>query len=665
MQSSFNSPSSRGLALRAVAGLCLLFAPVALWAQQSISVRQLALTHSGAYDFFMANGQPAGDSLYPYVARMAEAGGHEYLLDGAFGPNFDPSNPADAFVAEVEAVTQDGFISQWRRDSDTPLEIDNVPGTTFADKAYTSLMVSPRNYVGYWFDETTGELLRTDEGIPEGLNPQNDPVGFQTLVDEYVAAINVFARRAPGATVHLYEFLPPAFAFPYANDPSQDNTIAVSHIDAYVNYSLGLYQDWLDALATGIRNHPQLEDGVHLVPVPINRVIGRLLLDHPELLAGRDWFDFARDDAPHFGDVDGSSDFFEAFLAPVLYGVLFDQAVPSGFTLEPGNIFEDDFALITDYVATALDTDASNGGSDDDSGGGGSGGDPTVTRVEDTDSAWTLTTGTRFDPAADGLPAAENDSVISLSTASSQAQLTFTGTGIRLYGLVFPGGNTGRIALDGGAPTTVDWQADPAQPGQLLWESGTLADDTHTVTIASEGDWIAIDYVEILDGDADDGGGEGGGETGPALSGVFRTRSETPLRRRTRRRAPSGSKSCGDRAMTRMSLFSPTGTLPRMAERAAMSSSPPNRPIPGAAMPPSSVSATWPTTFPMRKIRQTVALAALMPSTSSSICPMASPARSASKRSPGQPKSTFPTTSRAWPSPRRPTSSGIPRPIPP
>ncbi len=520
MQSSFSLPSSRGLALSAVAGLCLLFAPVALWAQQSISVRQLALTHSGAYDFFMANGQPAGDSLYPYVARMAEAGGHEYLLDGAFGPNFDPSNPADAFVAEVEAVTQDGFISQWRRDSDTLLEIDNVPGTTFADKAYTSLMVSPRNYVGYWFDETTGELLRTDEGIPEGLNPQNDPVGFQTLVDEYVAAINVFARRAPGATVHLYEFLPPAFAFPYANDPSQDNTIAVSHIDAYVNYSLGLYQDWLDALATGIRNHPQLEDGVHLVPVPINRVIGRLLLDHPELLTGRDWFDFARDDAPHFGDVDGSSDFFEAFLAPVLYGVLFDQAVPSGFTLEPGNIFEDDFALITDYVATALDTDASNGGSDDDSGGGGSGGDPTVTRVEDTDSAWTLTTGTRFDPAADGLPAAENDSVISLSTASSQAQLTFTGTGIRLYGVVFPGGNTGRIALDGGAPTTVDWQADPAQPGQLLWESGTLADDTHTVTIASEGDWIAIDYVEILDGDADDGGGGGGGETGPALSGV-------------------------------------------------------------------------------------------------------------------------------------------------
>ena len=503
---------SRRRFFRLAGAACLFLAPVgAVFAQSPTTVRQLAVTHSGAYDFFTANGQPAGDSLYPYVARMAEAAGHIYRLDGTFGPNFDPSNPAGAFVAEMQTATEDGFLSQWRRDSDTPLEIDNVSGATFADKAYTSLMVSPRNYVGYWFDETTGELI-VENGVPQGINPTNDPAGFQSLVDEYVAAINVFARQAPGATVHLYEFLPPAFSFPYPNDPSQDNTIAFNHIDEYVNHALGRYQDWLDALAAGIRNHPQLEDGVNLVPVPINRVIGRLLLDHPELLAGRDWFDFARDDAPHFGDVDGSSDFFEAFLAPVLYGVLFDEAVPSGFALEPGNIFEDDFALITNYVATALDGNPP--------GGGGPGGDPTVTRVEDTNPAWTLTAGTRFDPTADGLPAAENGSVISLHTASSQAQLTFTGTGIRLYGLVFPGGNTGRIVLDDGAPTTVDWEADPAQAGQLLWESGTLADDTHTLTIASEGDWIAIDYVEILDGDAADGGGGGGGETGPALSGV-------------------------------------------------------------------------------------------------------------------------------------------------
>ena len=495
----------------AAAGFLLVSVGGASFKQNPITVRQLALTHSGAYDFFTENGQPAGDSLYPYVARMAEAAGHTYRLDGTFGPNFDPSNPAGAFVAEMQTATEDGFLSQWRRDSDTPLEIDNVPGATFAGKAYTSLMVSPRNYVGYWFDETTGELI-VENGVPQGINPTNDPAGFQSLVDEYVAAINVFARQAPGATVHLYEFLPPAFAFPYPEDPSQDNTIAVNHIDEYVNYALGRYQDWLDALAAGIRNHPQLEDGVTLVPIPINRVIGGLLLDHPELLAGHDWFDFARDAAPHFGDVDGSSDFFEAFLAPVLYGVLFDEAVPSGFALESGNIFEDDFALITDYVATALDANPP--------GGGGSGGDPTVTRVEDTNPAWTLTTGTRFDPAADGLPTAENGSVISLHTASSQAQLTFTGTGIRLYGLVFPGGNTGRIALDGGTPTTVDWQADPAQAGQLLWESGTLADDTHSLTIASEGDWIAIDYVEILDGDAVGGGGGGGGGAGPGLSGV-------------------------------------------------------------------------------------------------------------------------------------------------
>lgn len=345
------------------AGVLLLFLTVssAAFAQSAITVRQLALTHSGAYDFFTVNGSPAGDALYPYVARMAEAGGHSYRLDGTFGPLFDPGNPTGAFVAEMQAATADGFLSQWRRDSDTPLAIDNVPGATFADKAYTSLMFSPRNYVGYWFDETNGELLM-ENGVPEGLNPANDPAGFQLLVDEYVAAINVFAQRAPSASVHIYEFLPPAFAFPHTDDPSRDNTITVDHINEYVTHALGRHQDWLDALAEGIRNHPQLENSVHLVPVPINRVVAGLLLDHPELLAGRDWFDFARDGAPHFGDANGSSDFFEAFLAPVLYGVLFGEAVPNAYGLGQDNIFEDDFALITNYVATALNT--GSGGAD-------------------------------------------------------------------------------------------------------------------------------------------------------------------------------------------------------------------------------------------------------------------------------------------------------------
>ena len=75
-----------------------------------------APTESGAYDFYTVNGQPAGDSLYPYVTQMAQAAGHTYLLDGTFGPNFDPSNPNGDFVQQMTEVTQDGFLSAWTRE---------------------------------------------------------------------------------------------------------------------------------------------------------------------------------------------------------------------------------------------------------------------------------------------------------------------------------------------------------------------------------------------------------------------------------------------------------------------------------------------------------------------------------------------------------------------
>jgi hypothetical protein len=144
--------------LRRLGGHFFLMLPLIGLAQTGTEIRQLALTHSGAYDFYTINGQPAGDSLYPYVSRMAQAGGHSYRLDGTFGPQFDPSNPTGAFVAEVQAATEDGFVSQWRVDSDTPLAINNVPGATLSAKAYNSFMFSPRNFVGFWFNEQTGEI---------------------------------------------------------------------------------------------------------------------------------------------------------------------------------------------------------------------------------------------------------------------------------------------------------------------------------------------------------------------------------------------------------------------------------------------------------------------------------------------------------------------------
>ena len=465
-------------------------APLTSQSQESVEIRQLALTHSGAYDFYTINDQPAGDSLYPYVTRMAQAGGHSYLLDGTFGPQFDAFNPTGAFVAEVQAATEDGFVSQWQRDSDTPLEIDNVPGATLTEKSYTSMMFSPRNFVGYWFDETSGEIALNSEGIPEGLNPQNDPSGFQLLIDEYVAAINVFTQSTSEATIYIYEFLPPAFAFPFPEDSSQDNTILQTHIDDYVHHVLGRHQTWLDTLSNGIRNHAQLSNSASIETVPVNRIIGELLRDHPELIRGRDWFDFARDGAPHFGDAAGSSDFFEAFIAPILYGALFGEAVPTEFALESGNIFEADFPMIRSYVDNALDNSASDGDS---------GENLSWNRWEDTSESWTLTNATNFNPASEGLPAPENNSVISLYSDLSEATISVQGTGIRLYGLVFPDAASGNIYLNGSLVATQSWENAVASANTLIWESDQLAPNTtHTIRIQSTGDWIAIDSIEVF-----------------------------------------------------------------------------------------------------------------------------------------------------------------------
>lgn len=468
-------------------------------AQNTVNVRQLALTHSGAYDFFTENGQPAGDSLYPYVARMAEAAGHTYRLDGTFGPLFDPSNPSGSFVAEMESATADGFLSQWRRDSDTPMEIDNVPGATFADKAYTSLMVSPRNYVGYWFDETTGELI-VENGVPQGINRTNDPAGFQSLVDEYVAAINVFARQAPGATVHLYEFLPPAFAFPYPENPSQDNTIAGSHIDDYVTHALGRHQDWLDALADGIRNHPQLESRVTLVTVPINRVVAELLRDHPGLLVGRDWFDIARDGAPHFGDAGGSSDFFEAFLAPVLYGVLFAEAVPDSFTLEPGNIFESDFPLITNYVTNALNNSSGGGGGGSGSGGGGGETGPALSEVDlgfigtFSHSAW-----------GDRVPTTLEDAVTAANPAAGAVGFQVQwGSGYDAHVALLPDGDPTANGGEGSNVAVAARQADTEGSDATLFGIGYLADyipdEENPPDSGPRGAYAEHQFVDLPDG---------------------------------------------------------------------------------------------------------------------------------------------------------------------
>lgn len=329
------------------------------YAQVPPSVRQLAITHSGAYDFyFTPDEQPAGNSLYPFVTQMAQAGGQTYLLDGTF---FSIDSTGESLGGQITDVIQDGYLSLWRVESDTPLAIANVPGETFAAKAYDSFIVSPPNFIQYWHNEQTGERLLDENGNPAGVNPVSDPTGFQLFVDNYVAAFNLLLAQAPGITIHIYEFLAPAGPFfPNTENEAADNTITASHLQAYAAYALGDYQAWFDLFVEELRSHPNLQSGATIETVPINRVVTELLVAQPDLIVGRDWFDFARDGAPHFGTPTG--DFFEAFLAPVLYTQLFRQRVPAAYNITPTNLFAASFSGIADFVATSvLNNDPGNG----------------------------------------------------------------------------------------------------------------------------------------------------------------------------------------------------------------------------------------------------------------------------------------------------------------
>ncbi len=325
--------------------------PAGALGQEIEEVRQLALTHSGAYDFYRHEGRPAGDSVYPYVTRMARAAGQSYLLDGTF---FSSMGDPVAMLEQIRELTADDYRSQWTVDSETPLAIANVPGETFAERAYDSFMISPSNWRRYYLDEKTSRMIFSPEGHLTGLNAAAEPTAYREMVAGYVAVCNAVPARSPAMTIHFYHFLAPAYHFPEPENPAAENTIRHAHVEAYAEYALGLYEQWFDRFMEDLRTHPELRPGARLETVPVNRVVVNYLRLQPEILVGRDWFDFARDGAPHFGNIEGESDFFEALIAPVLYTRLFKQQVPESYSLRPGNIFEPYFRDYVDYVASLL-----------------------------------------------------------------------------------------------------------------------------------------------------------------------------------------------------------------------------------------------------------------------------------------------------------------------
>ncbi len=96
--------------------------------------------------------------------------------------------------------------------------------------------------------------------------------------------------------------------------------------------------------------------------------------------------------------------------------------------------------------------------------------------------------------------------------ANNYVQITFAGTGLRLYGTVNTTAGIAAISLDGGSETNVDlynqgngFGDGSDQGGVLIWSSGTLGSGQHTLKVrvtgaknpASNDAWVGVDHVSI------------------------------------------------------------------------------------------------------------------------------------------------------------------------
>jgi hypothetical protein len=102
------------------------------------------------------------------------------------------------------------------------------------------------------------------------------------------------------------------------------------------------------------------------------------------------------------------------------------------------------------------------------------------------------------------LPSAANSqwfgSTISYSfNAGATAKFSFTGTKIRIYAERLATHGTGTITIDGGAPTTLDFNDTPYGLQLLIYESGTLSAASHNVVITVSTGVALLDYYSFDD----------------------------------------------------------------------------------------------------------------------------------------------------------------------
>jgi hypothetical protein len=91
-----------------------------------------------------------------------------------------------------------------------------------------------------------------------------------------------------------------------------------------------------------------------------------------------------------------------------------------------------------------------------------------------------------------------NQSVSWNNASNATATLTFSGIQVSLYSLVDPVYGIGKVSIDNGEETDVNFYAATRAGDVKLWTSPLLAPGTHTLTVRLIGNYVTIDRADVL-----------------------------------------------------------------------------------------------------------------------------------------------------------------------
>lgn len=121
-------------------------------------------------------------------------------------------------------------------------------------------------------------------------------------------------------------------------------------------------------------------------------------------------------------------------------------------------------------------------------------------KIENTDDNWVTSGNADFwedDQNSGG-------STWTIWSAGSYIEYTFIGSKVQIYGHKNNESVTGNIFIDNVlVESSVSWNQETDAYQQLIWESTELSNNSHTIKIESNGDYIEVDFLLIYDGTTD------------------------------------------------------------------------------------------------------------------------------------------------------------------